>query len=215
MKAQKIQAALWKVVLALLCALAFVAIGGIMLLGDTSLFEKIIGVLAVVFFGGFCLPAIWSSLVRRSGQLVIDQAGLQLHYPNSPVIPLTWQDIESFGTYTISGQHFTTIRLRSYDQLLRTLNPKDAQNILQKFKKMNLIGKATVVVGGLQTHYLASLLPKSSELQDFASFLRHSRDRYGGEFQIGWNMRDRKAAIFADFLQAQKEIYQGKSILDE
>lgn len=209
MKAQKIQAARWKVALAFVGVLIFTAIGGLMLFGDTSIFEKLVGILSLIFFGGFGLPLIFSALVRGDSYLLLNQAGIQLHYPNSPSIFLAWQDIENFGTYEIGGQKLTTIRLNNYDQLLQTLRPAEVQKIIRHFKRMKLLGQATIAIGGPGAIAISKLLPSATELRNLTALLQASRDRYGGEFQIGWNMRDRKASEFVNFLYTQKSAYTG------
>jgi hypothetical protein len=41
----------------------------------------------------------------------------------------------------------------------------------------------------------------SAEVRSLAGILAHNRERYGGEFLLGWTMRDRGARQFAEFLE--------------
>ena len=206
----KIQAPKWKLYLAVFGIIVFVIIGIFMLFGDTSLFEKLAGILAIVFFGGFGGMAMYSTLVRGTGNILISPVCLKLSFPGCPTIPINWSDIEDFGTYQISGQRFTTIKLNHYGNLMNSIHPDDAAQFVKKFRSMRIMGYATAVVGVLHLENIKELLavmPKSSELKDFAAFLNYSRNRFGGEFLIGWNMRDRNAVRFAEFLRDKKINY--------
>lgn len=73
---------------------------------------------------------------------------------------------------------------------------------------MRYLGGAAAAVGFWEikgTVELIRILPKSSEVQNFAAHLKHSRDKFGGEFLLAWNMHDRKAYDFAEYLREKKE----------
>lgn len=210
MKELKIQAPKWKMLLAVLALLVFVTLGVLMLIGDTSIFYKLVGVLAIVFFGGFGSVAMYSSLFKGKSNIILTPESVELNYPDCPSIPIKWDTIEAFGIHDISGQKFTTIKLKDYEDLIQSIPPSDVQKILRKFKYLKAVGHTTAVVGALnlkQTKDLSGVLPKSAELQNFAAYLAYSRRKFGGEFQIAWNMRDRKAVEFAAFLEEQRKAF--------
>ena len=207
---EKIQAPKWKIYLAVLGLIAFVLIGIFMIVSDTSIFEKLAGILAIVFFGGFGGKALYSTLIKGSGHITLTSKTLNLSMPDCPEIPINWKDIESFGVYEISGQKFTTIKLNNYNNLIRSINPRDADKLLKKFKSVKAIGNVTAVVGLLNLEDInewLDVLPKSSELKNLAAYLNYSRNKFDGEFLIGWNFRDRKASKFAEYLSETKRKY--------
>lgn len=212
METLKIQAPKWKIFLTVLAILVFVLLGIWMLLGDTSLFHKIVGLIAIVFFGGFGSVAMYSTLVKGKGYVVITPAALELSFPDCPIIPIKWSSIEGFGTYEISGQGFTTVKLKDYQDLAQSFTPQEINKILNKFKALKIIGHATTAVGALgavSTHGISGVLPTSEDLQRFTAYLAYSRRKFGGEFQIAWNMRDRKAIEFAEFLEEKRRAFAG------
>jgi hypothetical protein len=210
---EKIQAAKGKIYLMFLGVIAFVLIGFFMIVSDTSIFEKLIGILAIVFFGGFGGKALYSTLIKGSGHITLTSKTLNLSMPDCPEISINWNDIESFGVNEISGQKFTTIKLNNYNNLIRSVNPRDADKLLKKFKSIKAIGNVTAVVGLLNfedTNELLGFLPKSSELKNLAAYLNYSRNKFDGEFLIGWNLRDRNASKFAEYLSETKIKYTYK-----
>lgn len=212
MQTQKIQAPKWKILLAVLGMVMFVVLGIWMIIGDTSWFHKIVGVIAVIFFGGFGSVAMYSTLVKGKGYIVISPNALELSFPDCPTIPIKWEMIEGFGIYEISGQRFTTVKLRDYQDFVQTFTPDEIKKILAKFKALKVMGHATAAIGGagpLSTNDISGVLPKSADLKKFSSFLAYSRRKFGGEFQIAWNMRDRKAIEFAEFLEEKRRTYSG------
>ena len=210
METLKIQAPKWKIYLTVLAILVFVLLGTWMLLGDTSWFHKIVGLIAIVFFGGFGSVAMYSTLVKGKGYVVITPVALELSFPDCPTIPIKWNTIEGFGTYEISGQGFTTVKLKDYEELAQSFTPQEVNKILNKFKALKIMGHATAAIGGtgpLSTNDISGVLPRSADLRKFSSFLAYSRRKFGGEFQIAWNMRDRKAIEFAEFLEEKRLVF--------
>ena len=118
--------------------------------------------------------------------------------------------IEGFGIYEISGQRFTTVKLQDYDGFMQEFTPSEIKKILTKFKVLKIIGHASSAIGtmgAMPSGEISGILPKSEDLKKFSSFLAYSRNKFGGEFQIAWNMRDRKAVEFADFLEEKRRTY--------
>lgn len=212
METLKIQAPKWKIYLTVLAILVFVLLGTWMVLGDTSWFHKIVGVIAIVFFGGFGSVAMYSTLVKGKGYVVITPKALELSFPDCPIIPIKWDMIEGFGIYEISGQRFTTVKLQDYGSFMREFTPSQINKILTKFKTLKIIGHATSAVGmlgAMPSGQISGVLPESEDLRKFSSFLAYSRNKFGGEFQIAWNMRDRKAIAFAEFLEEKRLAFVG------
>ncbi|MBX2872980.1 MAG: hypothetical protein KTR30_12790 [Saprospiraceae bacterium] len=210
METLKIQAPKWKILLAILAMVVFVLLGVWMIIGDTSWFHKIVGLIAIVFFGGFGSVAMYSTLVKGKGHIVISPEVLELSFPDCPTIPIKWGAIEGFGVYEISGQRFTTVKLKDYQDFVQTFTPGEVKKILTKFKALKIMGHATAAigaVGSMPAKDISGILPKSVDLQKYSSFLAYSRRKFGGEFQIAWNMRDRKALAFAEFLEEKRKAF--------
>ncbi len=45
------------------------------------------------------------------------------------------------------------------------------------------------------------MLEETEEVRSLIDILAYNRIQFGAEFQLGWNMRDRGAQEFADFLE--------------
>ncbi|NRB53381.1 MAG: hypothetical protein HRU41_37345 [Saprospiraceae bacterium] len=210
METLKIQAPKWKIYLTVLALVVFVVLGIWMLIGDTSWFHKIVGLISIVFFGGFGSVAMYSTLVKGKGYVVITPEALELSFPDCPIIPIKWEWIKGFGIYEISGQSFTTVKLQDYQDFMQEFTPSEIQKILNRFKALKVIGHATAAIktlGPVPAGEIAAILPTSEDLKKFSSFLTYSRNKFGGEFQIAWNMRDRKAVEFAEFLEEKRQAY--------
>ena len=147
MDGTKIQAARWKIYLTLIGVIIFVAMGFMTIFGDTSIIEKSIGVLAIIFFGGFVGKALYSTITKGGGNIIISSKGLDITYPGCPIILIEWKDIEGFGVYKVSGQKFTTIKLYNYNNLIKSIESTTADEYLKTMKSIKWIGNATAVVG--------------------------------------------------------------------
>jgi hypothetical protein len=195
----------WKLALAVMGMIAF-TIGGILILiyGD-GVFEIAVGLLAVVFFGGFGGYALYR---RGRGQrkLAILPTGLEFGIPGMIPRVVRWEDIEAVGVTTISKQKFTTVRIKPdrYQAFLKDVSPTEAKSAIRFFSSLRLVGYATVAVGiaNLEdTSELTETLGGSGEVKTLSSMLMFNRVKFGAEFLLGWNMRDRSAEAFAEYLE--------------
>jgi hypothetical protein len=193
---------MWKFAAAAVGALAFVVVG-IALLYVPSIAVQAAGMLSVVFFGGFVGYGLLRHL-RGRGRLAILPGGLEIDLPGVPPRVLPWDEIEAIGVMKMSGQEFTTVRLRTYRSFLSGIEPPEARHALRFFHSLRLVGLAAVGVGAAHLQdvsELGELLSGSKEVQSVADILRYYRTTFGAEFLLGWSMRDRSAAEFAELLE--------------
>lgn len=123
----------WKAYPLFLIALVATVGGTFMLLdADTSIFQKLIGALGVLFFGGLGGKIIYSTLVKDTAYVEITPKALILRFLGQPVYSIPWADIEGFGRYKIKNQEFTTVRLNKYDNILQNISPEDAKKSIEE-----------------------------------------------------------------------------------
>jgi hypothetical protein len=205
----EIRPASWKMVLAVIGIVGFVIVGIAVLVRCDSILERAVGVLVIVFFGGF---GGYSMYLRSKGQgkIAILPAGLEVGIPGirSRIVP--WADIEDIGTTRIAAEEFTTVRLRSYQAFLSGIAPEEARSAIRFFRGLRLVGCAVTAVGIARQDDvgdLAGVLKGSEEVRSLASMLVYCRRKFGAEFLLGWNMRDRGAQAFAEYLEDLRRKY--------
>ena len=191
----------WKIALAILGMAAFVLIGLLMVVfGD--LFAKGLGLISILFFGG--AGGYWLyARGRNYGKVAILPAGVEIGLPGMNPRLLPWGDIEGFGVSRIGNQEFTTIRLRSYRAWLSGVSVQEAAEVVRFHRKVGGIAQTTakVVEFGDAQGELRRVAEGSTEVNSLAGILAFNRERFGGEFLLGWPMRDRGARQFAEFLE--------------
>jgi hypothetical protein len=191
----------WKIALAILGILAFVLIGLLMVVfGD--LFAKGLGLISILFFGG--AGGYWLyARGRNYGKVAILPAGVEVGLPGMNPRVLPWGDIEGFGVSKIGNNEFTTIRLRSYRAWLSGVSVQEAAEVVRFHRKVGVVAQAAVKVVefGDPAGEGRRLTEGSAEVSSLAGILAYNRERYGGEFLLGWSMRDRGAQQFAEFLE--------------
>lgn len=207
MERHEIRTARWKTVLLVLGLLAFVLLGmAIVVFGN--LVEKAAGVLCIVFFGGFGGYALYLK-AQGFGKLAILPSGVEfaMFSPVPRVIP--WTDIEAFGVLKVAKQEFTSIRLRSYESLVANLSDLEADRAAKWFQSFRVMGYAAVAVGAANQEHASDVVhwvSGSAKVRSVVDILEHQRATYGAKLFLSWNMRDRSAAAFADYLeQRQRE----------
>lgn len=191
----------WKMALAILGIAAFVLVGAYMAVyGDLA--EKVMGVIAILFFGGLCGYALYARL-RGQGKIALLPAGIEVGLPGMNPRVLPWGDIEAFGVNKIGNQEFTTIRVRSYRAWLSGISTEEAAAALRLFRRVGMAAHATasVVEYGDEAGELRRVTEGSAEVRSLAGMLAYNREKYGGEFLLGWTMRDRGARQFAEYLE--------------
>jgi hypothetical protein len=205
MDRHEIRPAGWRFGLLVLGLVAFVALG-VWLLTSGGLFTIPIGVLTIVFFGGFGGYALYRMSLGQ-GRIAIVPAGVEiaLYGPSPRVIP--WSDIDAIGVLKLGDQEYTTIRLNRYASLVDGLTDDEARAILRRFQALNLMGYATVAVGAM--HFadvsdLTHLLSGSRQVKSVVEVFRHARNTCGAELLLPWNMRDRGAQAFAEYLETMR-----------
>jgi hypothetical protein len=191
----------WKIALAILGILAFVLIGLLMVLfGD--LFAKGLGLVSILFFGGVGLYWLYAR-GRSYGRVALLPAGVEIGLPGMNPRVLPWGDIEGFGVSKIVNQEFTTIRVRSYRAWLSGVSAREAAEVVRFHRQVGGMAQATakVVEFGDARGELRRMAEGSTEVASLAGILAYNRERFGGEFLLGWSMRDRGARQFAEYLE--------------
>lgn len=191
----------WKMGLAILGVAAFVVVGAYMAVyGD--LVEKAIGIISIVFFGGLCGYALYARS-RGQGKIALLPAGIEVGLPGMSPRVLPWGDIEAFGVNKIGNQEFTAIRVKSYRAWLSGISREEAAAAVGFFRRVGKVAHATasVVEYGDDAGELRRLTEGSEEVRSLAGMLANNREKYGGEFLLGWTMRDSGARQFAEYLE--------------
>jgi len=199
----EIHPATWKIVLMIAGMIAFVVGGLLMIIYGDGVFEKAIGVIGIVFFGGFGGYALYSRS-RGQGKLAILPTGIEIGIPGVNPRVLPWSDIEAFGVNKIANQEFTTIKLKSYQAWLSGISQEEAAAAIRFFRSIELLGQTTAriaVANDDNPRAMRQMLEGSEEVRSLIDILAHNRAKFGAEFQLGWNMRDRSAKEFAEFLE--------------
>ena len=191
----------WKMALLILGMAAFVFVGLLMVVFG-SLFVKALGAISVIFFGGVCGYGLYARS-RGQGKVAILPAGVEVGLPGMNPRVLPWGDIEAFGVNRIGNNEFTTIRVRSYRAWLSGISPEEAAAALRFFRGLGMAAHATAsaVEYGDPAGDMRRLTEGSAEVRSLAGVLAYNREKYGGEFLLGWTMRDRGARQFAEFLE--------------
>ena len=135
--------------------------------------------------------------------MAILPAGVEVGLPGMNPRVLPWGDIEAFGVNRIGDNEFTTIRVRSYRSWLSGVSPEEAAAALRFFRGLGLAAhaSASAVEYGDPAGDMRRLTGGSGEVRSLAGVLSFNREKYGGEFLLGWTMRDRGARQFAEFLE--------------
>lgn len=95
-----------KMILALLGTLAFTAIGLVMILmPDAPWAVRIVGVVAVGFFGVIGIPSLIRQFVLAGAPVVIDAAGI--HIPRQ--VDLPWHELRSVGVFNVRRTRIVTL----------------------------------------------------------------------------------------------------------
>jgi hypothetical protein len=199
----EIHPATWKIVLMILGMIAFVVGGIFMIIYGDGVFEKAIGVIGVVFFGGFGGYALYSRS-RGQGKLAILPTGIEIGILGVNPRVLPWSDIEAFGVNKIGNQEFTTIKLKNYQAWLSGISQEEAAAAVRFFRSLELLGQTTAKVAAANDNdprAILLMLEETEEVRSLIDILAYNRMQLGAEFQLGWNMRDRGAQEFAEFLE--------------
>jgi hypothetical protein len=197
----------WKMGLLVLGIIAFTLFGCFIMMSGEGLAEQALGLITVVFFGGFGSYALY---LRSRGQetLAILPTGIEIGLPGVTPVLLPWSDIEAFGVTTIVNQEFTTITLKSAQRWLSAISPEEAAAAVRFFRRLGLVGEATVKVMVANEEddleELQQTLAGSKEVKSLSDILAYNRTKFGGDFLLGWPLRDRGAQAFADFLEERR-----------
>ncbi len=198
-----IRPAPWRMVLLVLGIAVFTIVGFFMMTASDDIVERAAGLLAIIFFGGigsYALYRMW----RGQGKLVLSPAGLEITMFSERPVVVPWGDIETIGVLKLANQELTTIRLKSYRALLAGLTAAEEQAFLRGFAALRYIGHATAAVAVAnedEPDDIMEALAGTEKAEGLAGHLALARAKYGAEILLPWNMRDRGAQAFADYLE--------------
>ena len=157
----------WKIYLLALGVVGFVIAGFVLVFGDSTFAERLIGVVCVLFFGILGGRALYAMLIKGGGSVVVSDQGVELNYPDVPPILLPWQDIEGFGVRKNKADAFTTIRLKRYDHLLHSTSREGIKAYVKKVKYVKALAKILAVAAAIeiaQTRGVLRQMPKDDQL---------------------------------------------------
>lgn len=103
----------------LLGALAFVAMGALMVLRQPGLESYLIGGASIVFFGGGAVLFVFQ-LIDRRPRLILDDEGLYDRTLGVGVIP--WRDIADAQLVSVRGHAFVCLHLRNPEHWIGRLS---------------------------------------------------------------------------------------------
>ena len=103
----------------LLGALAFVALGALMMVVEMrqGLFAKFVGLVAIVFFGAIAISVL-KHLVTLGPAIIINEKGIVDNSSGVSVGFIAWEDIAEVREYTFENQTFLGIMPKDLDKLL-------------------------------------------------------------------------------------------------
>jgi len=87
---------------------------------------------------------------------------------------------------------------------LSGISQEEAAAAVRFFRNMDLLDQMTTEIAAANDddpRVLRQMMDGSEEVKSLIDILAHNRAKFGAEFQLGWNMRDRGAQEFAEFLE--------------
>lgn len=105
----------------LLAGAVFVALG-VWFQFDDSAFERVVGVVAIVLFGGGEIYLAFR-LARPGPALIVNRMGITDKVSAFSAGFLSWSDIEGFGYYEVGRQPFLIVHLTDPDAVLARMGP--------------------------------------------------------------------------------------------
>ena len=204
-----IKPAKWRMYSLIVGMVLFSVAGLFIFLLSESLFDRIMGLVAVAFFG--IGGAIWVWKWQRNEHLRVALApgGFEIYLVGAgagggwQTIP--WRDIEEFGTLKQGSAEFTTVKLRSYESLLAGISPEQAEAVMRLLPVLQVAVHGTAGLAAATSDLekavdLVGMGSSINQIKNLEGTLRLTRERYGAEFLLPWSARDRSAGAFAMFL---------------
>lgn len=134
MNAIKIKNSIWKTILLLLAAIAFVVIGIFILLDQESdLIMKGIAIIGILFFGA-AIPIGIIKIVKSDAELELTDKHLIIQPNTKKEIKLNWSEIVDFNVVKIKGTKIITILVSNPQSWI----DKETNLIKRKLMKFNL-----------------------------------------------------------------------------
>ena len=130
--------------------LGFVLAGIGLLFWGSSPAEMVMGAVCILFFGVLGFKALYSTLVKGGGNLIVSGDGITLNYPDVPPMFVHWQDIEGFGVRQNKADWFTTIQMSNYDGLIESVAPLAAKSYMNKVKFVKRMGNTCIGLKPIQ-----------------------------------------------------------------
>lgn len=187
----------------------FTIIGFAMVAASDEIATRAGGLLAILFFGGFGSYALYR-MGRGQGSVALSPAGLEIALFSARPVVIPWSDVEAIGVLKVADQEFTTVRLKHYQSLLAGLTTAEENAFLRGFAALRYVGYATAAVAVAnedEPDDVLESLAGTEKSRGLAGHLVLARAKYGAELLLPWNMRDRGAQAFADFLEGWRRTH--------
>ena len=202
MERVEVRPKLWRLGAIVVGALGFSAAGVAMIIYG-GLFEFVIGLVAVFFFGGGMVLTMLALARRRFVTLTLTPIGIEANGGLAP-----WEDIEAVGVMKQPTKLFG-IRLTSYDRYLASMSSTDrgmAERHMRWFFRP--IAAVTGLIGG------AGLLGYARNVSSLEQSLRWNRTTSGWDLTFSPLMLDRRLPAFVTFVEEYRRGVQDDPELD-
>jgi hypothetical protein len=195
----------WRVFGLVLGIIIFSVVGAIIAVVSESLVDRLMGIVAVVFFGVGGAVWVFKSLRQEHLRVAVTPSAFEIYLVGVGWRRIPWGDIEEFGAVKHGKSEFTAVRLRNYGSLLSGISPEQSKAMMRWLPaaRLALHGLANLVAASgddESAEDLAGMSVDLSHVRNLEDALRLSRNNYGGEFLLPWSARDRSAKAFAKFL---------------
>lgn len=192
-------------ILALLGALAFVALGAwIALAQDAGVIERAAGLIGVAFFGYVGFFIVRAFFQARG--ISVTPIALYWRGPTFSEKRIPWSEIAWADVIEQNGQKFNRIALKGAAPLIARFSPEEARATCAAMGAMIRFARVATPIaalsgGGSGAESAAAIARKgrAETLEELFGFLRA---QYGGEILLGWADRDRSAAQLDALLQS-------------
>ena len=195
----------WRVFSLVLGMIVFSVVGAIIAVVSESLVDRLLGIVAVLFFG--VGGAIWLLKLRRQEHLrvAVAPSAFEIYLVGMGWRRIPWSEIEGFDAVKQGSAKFTAVKLRNYNSLLSGISPEQSKAMMKWLPAARLAVQATaglVAASGddESAEDLTGMVDDLGYVTNLEEALRLSRNNYGGEFLLPWSAMDRSAEAFAKFL---------------
>jgi hypothetical protein len=202
----------WRLLGFIVGILVFSVAGGIIAVVSDNIVDRVLGIVAVIFFG--LGGALWLIKSRRREHLrvAVAPSGFEIYIVGVGWRTIPWRDIEAFSVVKHGSSELTAVRLRHLDSLLASITPAQARAVMRWLPALQIALHGTAGLAAASGDFenaaeMAGVGTDVYQMRSLEDALRVSRDRFGGEFLLPWSARDRSANAFAQFLDDYRRRY--------